>query len=98
MEKNEIYALLNEIDEVLTKKGISVGNVGYDEEMSEIYITIERGDWKHDHLYADRIMEQSFGRECIREETTETDGSDTYSSEHRYRLTGVRSSRFAGIM
>lgn len=46
-------------------------------------ISIDWGDWKHDHGYCDYLMQQA-GYTCIAEQVTEEDGSDTYSAIHRY--------------
>lgn len=48
---------------------------------------INWGDWKHDHLFGDRIIRDSVGNlgfivRDIDEEVTEEDGSDCYSSTH----------------
>lgn len=50
----------------------------------EITITIEWGDWKHEHQYADYIM----AKHCftlIKEDVTEKNGDDSYSSIHYYK-------------
>lgn len=49
-----------------------------------VCVSIEWGDWKHDHAYADYLMEQ-IGYKLIDEVETETDGSDCYSSNHYYK-------------
>ena len=50
-----------------------------------VCIEIEWGDWKHEHKRMDYLMEQ-LGFYCIEEELTEENGSDCYSSRHRYIL------------
>lgn len=50
---------------------------------SIVAITIEWGDWKHDHDYVDYLMGE-LGYEKLGERETETDGSDCYSSIHFY--------------
>lgn len=49
-----------------------------------IDIEIYWGDWKHDHLACDYLMNQ-LGLEKANEITTEVDGSDVYSSVHVYK-------------
>lgn len=49
-----------------------------------VSIEIEWGDWKHEHGYADYIMQQH-GFKKIDEDVTEEDGSDCYSSIHYYK-------------
>lgn len=52
-------------------------------ETKVVVIEIEWGDWKHEHGYADYVMKQN-GFTKIKEEVTEEDGSDCYSSNHYY--------------
>lgn len=60
-----------------------------------IDISIEWGDWKHEHLRLDHLMYDiiyEYNRDLVKsfykvkEEITEEDGSDTYSSIHKYEL------------
>ena len=53
---------------------------------TECEINIEWGDWKHDHLYIDYLMQQN-GFKKVDEEITEEDGGDCFSSVHYYKLT-----------
>jgi len=77
----ELYAYFKEhnvtyeIDNVFVE-GKSLGD-------NVIDINIEWGDWKHDHGYCDYLMEQ-IGYVKINEVVTEENGSDCYSSLHRY--------------
>ena len=48
-----------------------------------IAVEITWGDWKHDHQLAKWIMAQN-GFKQLFEETTEEDGSDTYSAIHYF--------------
>lgn len=48
-----------------------------------IEITIEDGDWKHEHLYCEHLMRE-IGYRKISEEIIDDNGSDTYSSKHYY--------------
>ena len=52
-------------------------------ELPVIQISIYWGDWKHDHARCDYLMEK-LGYILISEQTTESDGSDCYSSIHNY--------------
>lgn len=52
---------------------------------SECEISINWGDWKHDHAYMDYLMKVN-GFVKTNEEITEEDGSDCYSSIHFYQL------------
>lgn len=50
-----------------------------------VAIMIEWGDWKHEHLAMDYIMDQ-LGFDLYDTILTEEDGSDCYSAERRYIL------------
>jgi hypothetical protein len=50
-------------------------------------INIEWGDWKHEHGYADYVMSQH-GFTKVKEQITEEDCSDCYSSIHTYFYKG----------
>ena len=57
-----------------------------------LYINIQWGDWKHDHWYADVLIEDFFkDKDEVREifygiNVTEEDGSDCYSATHIYKI------------
>ena len=72
----QIYDLLNKnhiIAEVYESRNV-------------ICIDISWGDWKHDHLRVDHLMEENFIFSDCWEDVTEEDGSDCYSATHRYRF------------
>lgn len=73
-----------EIQKMLTDNGISVSEVS---EYSDgtIEVSIEWGDWKHDHIYCDKLMKEQ-GYVLEGEYETDEDGSDCYSSNHQYKL------------
>jgi hypothetical protein len=48
-----------------------------------VYIELEWGDWKHDHLCLKWLMEKN-GFTQIGENVTEEDGSDCYSAVHTF--------------
>lgn len=54
------------------------------ETASSFIISIEWGDWKHDHLYLTHLMKKRGYKEinCV---VTEENGSDCYSAEHYFR-------------
>lgn len=60
---------------------------------NKISFGIHWGDWKHDHLFLDHLVQTYLNEKEIKfiksEVTTEEDGSDCYSSIHYYRLLGV---------
>lgn len=55
-----------------------------EETENKIAIEISWGDWKHDHLRLDWLIEENFDLKRIETETTEEDGSDCYSAIHYY--------------
>ena len=55
----------------------------------KVIIHIEWGDWKHSHARLDYVMKHYLGYTLIKEEVTEEDGSDTYSSVHYYTKSGL---------
>ena len=50
---------------------------------NQLVISIEWGDWKHDHKRVDYLMAKK-NYLCVEEEITEEDGSDCYSANHYY--------------
>lgn len=42
------------------------------------------GDWKHDHLRCQYLMEEELGAHFLKKETTREDGSDDYGATHYY--------------
>lgn len=57
-----------------------------------LYIEINWGDWKHDHLRATYLVEDFFSKkkEILKvvgaERITEENGSDCYSATHMYKI------------
>lgn len=52
---------------------------------SEIIVTVDRGDWKHDHIYLDHVMYQH-GFDCVaNEQFGPPTYDDSYSSTHVFR-------------
>ena len=55
-----------------------------------LVISINWGDWKHDHMMVDALVDEFFNSKGLvvktQKETTEEDGSDTYSAEHYYDI------------
>lgn len=56
---------------------------------STLIAPIQRGDWKHDHLYCKELVKEFAVRNNMIvvgewEEVTESDGSDCYSSNHYF--------------
>lgn len=55
-----------------------------EETENKIAIEISWGDWKHEHLRLDWLMEENFDLKKIQSIATEEDGSDCYSAIHYY--------------
>ena len=69
-DKNNLF-----VTEIYHEKHMLYGDI--------VCILIEWGDWKHEHLRCDWLM-QEMGYTFLGSETTEEDGSDTYSAIRRY--------------
>lgn len=54
---------------------------------SSVEISVEDGDWKHEHLGLQRLMEEN-GFTLVCRENTREDGSDCYSAIHTYMYIG----------
>lgn len=56
-------------------------------------IDISWGDWKHDHLFVDELVQQFFAEKGlgvkVEKDVTLSDGSDCYSALHMYELDDV---------
>lgn len=80
--------LAKELDEFLREQS------AYYEVWAEedaICVEVSWGDWKHDHLWLDYVAENFFNQNDyqivgIDVETTEEDGSDTYSAIHTFTI------------
>ena len=62
-----------------------------------LVISINWGDWKHDHIRVDALVDEFFNNKGLvvktQKETTGEDGSDTYSAEHYYDIDSLYFSR-----
>ena len=75
---NEINAIID----TFKANSLAVDEI-YQIEEGEILICISWGDWKHEHLCCDKLMER-MGYTKIQEIITEDNGTDCYSSEHTF--------------
>lgn len=68
--------------------GYSVSSSGVEKDGNKIIVSIEWGDWKHDHLHAKNIVETAYGDELKfdYDYITQDDGSDCYSADYVYEL------------
>lgn len=67
----------------ILKKGELHGEVTAHED-GTVEVSIEWGDWKHEHGYLDYLMKEN-GFILVNKEVTEEDGSDCYSATHEYK-------------
>ena len=51
-------------------------------------ISVEWGDWKHDHRYLEYLMRE-LDYILVDKKITNEDGSDCYSADHYYKKMGV---------
>lgn len=52
----------------------------------EVNVDVHWGDWKHDHLYIDYVMEHNGFTQVRVMPFGEPTGDDTYSATHVYKL------------
>ena len=110
LSQDELYKLEKEIYSKLNDNNIYIEDCGVSNSTNmladiEIDITLE-GDWKHDHLFTDELIEE-FAKEnryvILKEETREIGDSqeDYYKGEHIYHLVkdtdGQMEDRIAGF-
>lgn len=82
MDRDTEILVAKIIEKTLYNEKLYVDYVEYNNGIVDIHISW--GDWKHEHLRCDYIMEQ-LGYTCFSESVTEEDGSDCYSALHRYK-------------
>ena len=91
MTKNELHELARKLDKKFEENRLYFEV--YVDWNDDICFQVDWGDWKHEHLRADWIAREfldTLGFEYrITEQTTEEDGSDTYSAEHRIEIKEV---------
>ena len=76
---------LDELYKILESKQMYVDIVRDYDLPRVIGVQVTWGDWKHDHLRLDMIMEE-LGYTHITTNVTEEDGSDAYSAIHYYEV------------
>lgn len=75
---------LERIEKYLNDHTVYPEYVNYGFTDDTIRVQINRGDWKHEHLYCTYLMKELGYADCG-EETTEENGSDCYSALHYYK-------------
>ena len=89
MTIGEIYELCSIVENILERENIYAEVYPHDNYLKRpmIQVEIRWGDWKHDHLRADWLIENNIkGLINWGEQITEEDGSDTYSAIHNYLI------------
>lgn len=74
---------LERIEKYLNDNGIYPEYVDYDADDNTVFVQINHGDWKHEHLRCDYLM-GLFGYINGSAEVTYEDGSDCYSALRTY--------------
>ena len=82
-EYNVIITPSNGIEQYLSDNDCSVADVS-NSSANKVAVTIEWGDWKHDHFWCEDLM-GFIGYEQTKSKITEEDGSDCYSAIHYFR-------------
>lgn len=81
----DMFATEKKIYELMKEHHIMGEVVDYNEAIKMVAVEITWGDWKHDHLRMNWLMEENFSNlRSIHTQTTEEDGSDCYSAIHYY--------------
>lgn len=79
--------LIGKLWEFLKENKLWVEGIEQFQDLPVIDIEISWGDWKHDHLRLDYLIQNGgFGLKKMTSWTTEEDGSDCYSGVHRFML------------
>lgn len=73
-EEEMLYVLLEDVNLV---------DLGFGIAEKILFITVQ-GDWKHDHLRCQYLLEEE-GYRMISKRVTEEDGSDWYTAEYTFR-------------
>jgi len=90
---DKLASLSDEIREILNKEEL-FAEVDFQmddaKSPSGIVVSIEWGDWKHQHLRAKYLINNKFGLECAASRTTEENGSDCYSAIHFFPYPAIK--------
>ena len=85
LDKEELFAEVDFQMDVEKSPGGIVTN-----SPSGIVVSIEWGDWKHQHLRAKYLIGNKFGLECADSRITEENGSDCYSAIHFFPYPAIK--------
>jgi len=83
--EKEYFKNCNDFEEQLYRTLDALGGFSEILDHGAVLVSISiRGDWKHEHLHCDHILSKLFDMRHINDITTESDGSDYYTSTHYY--------------
>ena len=90
---SKLKALMYTLMKYLDENNISYRDVSFEDVYDiwgKIFVTID-GDWKHDHLYADYMIEEWFNKNNVKfieggTQVLDDTGSDWYKGKHEYRI------------
>ena len=82
MTREEFDIEIAKIEKEVSDKGVYADVYQY-ADLPVVCVEINWGDWKHDHLRADWILEE-LGWNLFKTEITDEDGSDCYSAIRYY--------------
>lgn len=75
---------MDEIRKMLWKNGVSAEVNAFDQELPIMVVSIRWGDWKHDHIRAKFLIDDTGDWVFMKTEETETNGSDCYCGDHYF--------------
>lgn len=78
---DEGYPKPEEVEEKLRAEKVSTEEV-YKDFLA--IVVVVKGDWKHDHLWCDEVMEKEFDLELLKTKTLEENGTDFYKAARYY--------------
>lgn len=81
-----IVEIANNVEKYMRDNELFCDVYPYMNDMPIVIVSIRWGDWKHEHLRADWIMEEQFEGTLMKTEVTEDNGSDTYSADRYYYI------------
>lgn len=73
-----------DIERIIADNGLCYDWWFYSETDGIVEFNVEWGDWKHDHVWLNNVMRKNSWY-LLKEFVTDEDGTDSYSSIHRYR-------------
>lgn len=85
LDKNQIDALYHKVLKLFKDNNYSDYSDILVSEEGVVAVSIEWGDWKHDHAYVKHLMTHDGDFSLLHTRITEDDDSDTYSATHYFK-------------